>query len=221
LIHSLKEKTAADPIDLPTDLNNLKDMEYVKVRTRGSFDYSKELFLGPRSLVTPGKDDYSSGGLITAGRRNSIGLWVISPFQIDDEKSSRILVNRGWIPREKKDPQTRSQGQVQGMVDLIGIVRLTEPRPPFGSKNDPRKDVWSNRDIQLMAQVMGTEPVFLDADVSCEVPPGELPISGQTRVSLRNEHLSYIITWYGLAILTSVLWFKKYGKQAVKKTNVF
>lgn len=222
LIKMLQEKTSADPIDLPDDLSLLEDLEYRKVKTRGAFDHSRELFLGPRSLVTPGKDDYASGGgLISAGKSNTIGLWLITPLEIDDGKHTRILVNRGWIPREKKDPRTRLEGQVMGKVDVIGVVRKTEPRPPFGSKNDPRRDEWRNRDIEAMAQVMGTEAVFLDADVSCQSPSG-LPISGQTRVSLRNEHLSYIFTWYGLAIATSFLWFTKYGrKRASKGANVY
>lgn len=65
-----------------------------------------------------------------------------------------------------------------------------------------------------MSYYLGTDPVFLDADHSLfnkrinlkcylttidnltesTIPGG--PIGGQTRVTLRNEHLSYIITWY-------------------------
>ena len=44
-----------------------------------------------------------------------------------------------------------------------------------------------------MADVAGTEPVFLDAKAETTVPGG--PVGGQTRVSLRNEHLSYVMTW--------------------------
>lgn len=44
-----------------------------------------------------------------------------------------------------------------------------------------------------MAESVGAEPICLDAVVSSTVHGG--PIGGQTRISLRNEHLSYIITW--------------------------
>uniref|UniRef100_A0A8B9ZUJ5 SURF1-like protein n=1 Tax=Anas zonorhyncha TaxID=75864 RepID=A0A8B9ZUJ5_9AVES len=40
------------------------------------------------------------------------------------------------------------------------------------------------------------------------VPGG--PIGGQTRVSLRNEHMQYIVTWYGLCAATSFLWYRKF-----------
>ncbi|PIO37835.1 hypothetical protein AB205_0103900 [Aquarana catesbeiana] len=40
------------------------------------------------------------------------------------------------------------------------------------------------------------------------VPGG--PIGGQTRVTLRNEHMQYIVTWYGLCAATTFMWFKKF-----------
>jgi cytochrome oxidase assembly protein ShyY1 len=44
-----------------------------------------------------------------------------------------------------------------------------------------------------MAEAAGTEPVFLEAKAETTVPGG--PIGGQTRVSLRDEHMSYLLTW--------------------------
>lgn len=52
---------------------------------------------------------------------------------------------------------------------------------------------WNYRDIDAMADKLNTEHVFLDADRNSTIPEG--PIGGQTRVTLRNEHMSYIITW--------------------------
>ena len=49
------------------------------------------------------------------------------------------------------------------------------------------------RDIPEMAQTLHTLPIFLDADANSTVPGG--PIGGQTKVSLRNDHLSYMFTW--------------------------
>lgn len=44
-----------------------------------------------------------------------------------------------------------------------------------------------------MAEAVGAAPVFLDANANSSVPDG--PVGGQTNVTLRNEHLSYIFTW--------------------------
>jgi surfeit locus 1 family protein len=61
-------------------------------------------------------------------------------------------------------------------------------------KNDPQKGQWRHRDIDAMARITGSAPVFIDADVKSTVAEG--PIGGQTRVQLRNDHLNYLLTWY-------------------------
>nr|XP_054113292.1 surfeit locus protein 1-like [Callithrix jacchus] len=119
-----------------------------------------------------------------------------------------ILVNRGFVPRKKVNPETRQKGQIEGEVDLIGTVRLTETRKPFVPESSPERNHWHYRDLEAMARITGAEPIFIDADFKSTVPGG--PIGGQTRVTLRNEHLQYIVTWYGLSAATSYLWFKKF-----------
>lgn len=54
--------------------------------------------------------------------------------------------------------------QVEGEVEVIGIVRLTEARKPFVPSNDVQKNLWYYRDLEAMAQVTGAEPIFIDAD---------------------------------------------------------
>lgn len=86
------------------------------------------------------------------------------------------------------------KGQVVGEQTLNGIVRLTEKRPPFVTKNKPEANQWFYRDIEAMANLTGTAPVYLEASSQSSVPGG--PTSGQSHVQVRNEHLQYIITWY-------------------------
>lgn len=64
------------------------------------------------------------------------------------------------------------------------------------------------RDLNEMSKVTGASPIFLDATTDFVVPNG--PIGGQTRITLRNEHLSYILTWYSLSGFTSYLWYKQF-----------
>lgn len=61
-----------------------------------------------------------------------------------------------------------------------------------------------------MAERTGASPIFLDATNDCDVPGG--PIGGQTRTILRNEHLSYILTWFTLSGATSYMWYMKFLK---------
>ncbi|KAK2499365.1 hypothetical protein MC885_007084 [Smutsia gigantea] len=148
----------AEPIPLPGDLMELKKLEYRPVKVRGHFDHSKELYVMPRTMVDPARG---------AGRLSSAesGAHVITPFHCTDSGIT-ILVNRGFVPRKKVNPDTRQKGQIEGDVDLVGMVRLTETRKPFVPENNPEKNQWHYRDLEAMARLVGTDPIFIDADFS-------------------------------------------------------
>ena len=50
-----------------------------------------------------------------------------------------ILVNRGFVPQDRRDPATRPDGQIPGEVAVTGLLRLTEPGGGFLRANDPRR----------------------------------------------------------------------------------
>ncbi|MEE6505320.1 hypothetical protein FKM82_005496 [Ascaphus truei] len=204
LIEELEARVTAKPIPLPTDPAELRTLEYCPVKVRGYFDHSKELYILPRSLVNPEREAQEAGSLSSSAQS---GAHVITPFYCID-LGITILVNRGFISRKRMNPDTRTKGQVSDEVELVGIVRLTETRKPFVPENDPQRNRWHFRDLDAMAQVTGAEPILIDADLKSTVPGG--PIGGQTRVTLRNEHMQYIVTWYGLCAATTYMWCKKF-----------
>lgn len=57
-----------------------------------------------------------------------------------------------------------------------------------------------------MCELTGADPFYIDATADTTVPGG--PIGGQTMVRVRDEHLTYIITWLTLSVSTSVFWYK-------------
>ncbi|KAB7507754.1 Surfeit locus protein 1 [Armadillidium nasatum] len=73
-------------------------------------------------------------------------------------------------------------------------------------ENHLQNETFSYRDVVKMSELTGSSPIFVDA---VETFKGG-PAGGQTRVTLRNEHLSYIITWYTLSGFTSLLWYRKF-----------
>lgn len=208
LLADLHTKTNLPTIELPDDLSDLSQLEYRRVRVRGHFDHSRELFIGPRSLLKGG-DSTSTGSLISQGSGGQSGFYVVTPFKLAD-RNLEILVNRGWVARDHKDPRTRQGGQLSHDVVLEGIVRHSEGKSMFVPKYRGG-DIWSYRDLDEMSGVLGTSPVYLDACVDSDVPGG--PIGGQTRITLRNEHLSYILTWFGISAGSSVLWWKMFAKK--------
>ncbi|XP_043914591.1 surfeit locus protein 1 [Protopterus annectens] len=189
LIEELQARSTAEPVSLPTDPFTLKDLEYRRVKVRGYFDHSKELYILPRTMVDADREARDAGRLSSSGES---GANVITPFYCTD-LGIRILVNRGFVPKNKVRPETRQKGQITDEIELVGLVRLTENRRPFMPHNNEEKNNWYYRDVDAMSRVVETEPIFIDSDMSSTIPGG--PIGGQTRVTLRNEHMQYIITW--------------------------
>lgn len=220
LIEELERKTQSEPICLPPNLEEVSDLEYRRVTFRGEFDHSHEMLISPRSNVLR-----EGGGLVSAG--NQTGANVVTPFKLsgrdnnnnyNNSKEEWILVNRGWVPSTKADPRTRREGQIQGEVEVSGIVRVTEQRSVFMPKDGQQKNNWLYRDVDAMARYAGTAPVFVDLDLKSSVPNG--PLGGQTRVSLRNEHISYIITWYSLSAITFFMWYRRYRHVQVPESAI-
>ena len=79
------------------------------------------------------------GGLVGGG--SNVGFYVVTPFHLV-ESDRVILVNRGWVSKSKLDPKSRPQGQVNGQIDLVGVVRKEEKRQQFTPKNNSESNKW-------------------------------------------------------------------------------
>jgi surfeit locus 1 family protein len=115
-----------------------------------------------------------------------------------------VLVNRGFVPFDRKDPETRAQGQVAGEAAVKGLARnpLAEKPSSLVPDNDPGKNVFYWKDLAAMAERAAVPrerlvPFFIDADAAPN--PGGFPIGGVTLIDFPNNHLQYAVTWYGLA----------------------
>ncbi|MHB2207534.1 SURF1 family protein [Methylobacterium sp. CM6257] len=138
--------------------------------------------------------------LVQAVTERGGGFWVLTPLRRPD--GSLVLVNRGFVPGDRRDPSSREAGQVSGEITVTGLLRLTEPKGAFLRSNDPKDDRWYSRDVAAIAAARGlTEvaPYFVDADATPN--PGGLPVGGLTVVAFPNNHLVYAITWYGMALM--------------------
>lgn len=132
------------------------------------------------------------------------GYFVHTPLELDDGRF--ILVNRGFVPFDRKDPATRAQGQVEGWQVVKGLARSLVPEKPsfIVPDNDPDKNVFYWKDLKAMAASSGVgapeDYLLFFVDANDAPNPGGLPIGGTTMVDLPNNHLQYAITWYGLAL---------------------
>ncbi|HEV7270239.1 SURF1 family protein [Pseudoxanthomonas sp.] len=128
------------------------------------------------------------------------GFWLLQPLQTDD--GDYVLVNRGFVP---------IGGAVSpapdGRVVVEGLLRMSEPEGGFLRRNVPAQDRWYSRDVVAIARkhrlpAEGVAPFFIDADRDPAVR--EWPRGGMTVVTFRDSHLSYALTWFGMALLTLV-----------------
>lgn len=115
----MEQKLNMEPQPLPDNLEDLNKMEYQNVTVTGHFIHDKEILMGPRGLNSP-SNEQSGGGVFS--NKSTTGYHVITPFKIDGREET-ILVNRGWIPRDKMNPNSRKSGQIEGSVKIQGIVR--------------------------------------------------------------------------------------------------
>jgi surfeit locus 1 family protein len=193
-IHSAPRPLA----DMERQFAETGDVEYWPVKVEGSFDHA-----GERHFL--------------ATYHGTSGFYVYTPLRLGDGRF--VLVNRGFVPYERKDPATRPEGQLAGQVTITGLARNPLPEKPslLVPDNEPDKNIFYWKDRDLMAKSAGLDPArlvpfFIDAGSAPN--PGGLPVGGVTIVDLPNNHLQYAITWYGLAaalagVLGAWLWRRR------------
>lgn len=204
-IKELEFKVKQSPTQ-PLQEPDCEQEEYSRIRVKGTFDNTREIFIGPRSLLDTAGG--TSGGIISSGEK--VGWHVIAPFITESGQS--ILVNRGWVPRSRLDPDLRKDGQINGPVEIVGILRFNEETSPFTPPNKVETNSWFSRDINALAAKLNTKQVFLDLDAESSRYAADRggPVGGQTRISLRNEHVQYMLTWWGISLATLFLWSKRF-----------
>ena len=163
-----------------------------------------------RKLTASGTFLNDKETLVQAVTELGAGFWVITPLKAAN--GSIVLINRGFVPAERREPAKHSQPAET--VVVTGLLRLTEPKGGFLRSNDPADDRWFSRDVAAIAvnrQLKNAAPYFIDADATPN--PGGYPVGGLTVIRFSNSHLVYAITWFGMALLTLVGGFILYRKR--------
>ena len=128
-----------------------------------------------------------------------LGVHVLTPLQTAEDGT--VLVDRGFVPLDLKAPEKRAAGQVQGDVEISGVVRLAGGGNPFTPAPDQSERIWYSRDIEGITRALGitvSAPVVIVTDQPAN--PGGLPRFPGYRLDIPNNHLQYAVTWFGLAL---------------------
>lgn len=187
LIARVETRSTAPPAALPPPSDwtgpALAGLEYRRVSASGRFRHDLETFVQAVTEYGP-------------------GFWVLTP--LETEGGFTVLVNRGFVPPERRDAASRAAGNVGGTVHVTGLARLSEPGGAFLRRNDPAADRWYSRDVAAIAAARGLDrvvPYFVDADATPN--PGGWPVGGLTVLAFRNTHLVYALTWFALALMAT------------------
>ena len=187
LIDRLQSRAEMSAESLPPGDLDLEEWEFRRVTLVGQFLHDQEMHLLNRSL------------------NGNPGLHIITPFRRTDVPDAPlVLVDRGWVPFDAKDPSTRKEGLITGEVTVEGIVRFQRPitglQRVFLPENEPDRNMWYSVDVPEMESVRG-EPFanFYVVDGNDAVPGG-YPVGHQWTLNIRNDHLQYALTWFALAV---------------------
>jgi surfeit locus 1 family protein len=127
------------------------------------------------------------------GRYGGIGFYVMTPLRLASGEA--VIVNRGFVPDAMRDAADKGP---RGETAIIGLMRASQPRNMFTPADDPAHGMFYTRDVEALAKAMQLgphAPFSLDAEAGSD----PLPQGGETRLSFVNNHLSYALTWFGLA----------------------
>jgi surfeit locus 1 family protein len=190
LIATANTRLARAPEDLPPRASWPRLMpegnEYARVT------FPAEFLDGEEALV------YTAGSAFRPDVKGP-GYWVFAPARLAG--GSIVVINRGFVPPDAKDPATRAEGTPHGSIDIVGVMRWPETRGLFTPADEPQHNVWYLRDPTTIAAAKKwptAAPFYIEQEQP--VPPGGLPLAGKLVVDLPDNHLQYAITWFGLAL---------------------
>jgi cytochrome oxidase assembly protein ShyY1 len=205
LIAQLIERLAATPETLPppaqwSALTPARD-EFRRVRFSAVYESR------PDAMV------YSAGSAIREDISGP-GTWALLPARLPTGET--IVINTGFVQNTMQDrgQQDRAVARlVTGQpVVLTGYIRFPESAGALTPPENIAKRLWFTRDHLAIARGLGwgeVAPFYIDLETPA--PESGIPKPGPLEVHLKDDHLQYAITWFGLAgvvLIAFGVWLK-------------
>jgi cytochrome oxidase assembly protein ShyY1 len=205
LIAALTERLAAAPEALPSSaqwsaLTPATD-EFRRVRFTASYEAR------PDAMV------YSSGSAVREDISGP-GTWAFVPARLPGGEA--VVINAGFVQNTMQDRAQQDRAVKPlisgGPVTLTGYIRFPEAAGALTPAENLAKRLWFTRDQLAMARALGWErvaPFYIDLEAPA--PPSGVPKPGPLAVHLKDDHLQYAITWFGLAgavVIAFAVWLR-------------
>jgi len=201
LIKQVEMYKAEDPVQFRIDDFDQKRDLFKKVFLFGKFLHENEILLSAK---------YFSA----TQDKNELGYHVITPFITTD--GAIVFVNRGWVPEKYKTRESRPDSLYENNVEttIEGVVRESSGQAPwYMPQNMPEKNVWFWIDIPAMikslkdkTELQNIRPVLIQQTNLTTKNDFKYPVPISGDIQFYNQHLTYVITWFSMALMTLVMW---------------
>ena len=135
--------------------------------------------------------------VLVSTKQLGAGYRIIAAFETDDGR--RLMVDRGFVATEAKET-----ARAVGPMALRGNLHWPEEVDSYTPENDIAGNIWFSRDVPTMAAALDAEPILVILRQSSVETPTLTPLPVDTS-GIPNDHLEYIVTWYGLAIVWGIM----------------
>ena len=129
-----------------------------------------------------------------------MGTFLVQPLERANELP--LLVERGWVPQKRRTPIAQPDGQ----TTVVGYIHAAEIPGLFSAKDDPAARIFYTLDPAAIGASLGLPHVAPFILIALGPAPPQLwPDPAKHLPQPPNNHLSYAITWYGLAAALVVI----------------
>jgi surfeit locus 1 family protein len=198
LITALTERLATAPESLPsaaewTQLTPAKD-EFRRISFAATYEHR------PDAMV------YSSGSAVREDISGP-GTWAFLPARLPS--GTTVVINTGFVQNTMQDRAQQDRAVTRLVtsepVMLTGYIRFPETAGALTPHEDVSKRLWFVRDTGAMAKALGwSEVAPFYIDLEAPMPQSGVPKPGPLEVHLKDDHLQYAITWFGLAAVVAI-----------------
>jgi cytochrome oxidase assembly protein ShyY1 len=197
LIAALTERLAAPPGSLPSPAQ-------WSALTPATDEFRRVSFAATYQPV-PDAMVYSSGSAVREDVSGP-GTWAFMPAALPSGET--VVINAGFVRNTMQDRGQEDRAVAPLIthqpVMLTGYVRFPEAAGMLTPPENLAKRLWFTRDHLAMARALGwggenrkVAPFYIDLEQP--MPASGIPKPGPLDVHLKDDHLQYAITWFGLA----------------------
>jgi surfeit locus 1 family protein len=168
----------------------LTSMEYREVVVAGEYDFAQEVVLRNQAW------------------ENQFGVHLITPLLIAGSDRG-VLVNRGWAPYEDYLAQELGKYAEPGMVEVRGVIRLSQTRPDIGWRDDPipgpgepRLEAWNMVNVAGINEQVPYSLLPVYVQQSPDPSWTAMPYRSRPHLELtEGSHLGYAVQWFAFAVI--------------------